>query len=119
MHEHEPGPSHGANNGESVKVTKGARVILEFKRVYFTNKRDAREHYWKSGLTLEAYRWLKDTFGPMCMDRSLWDNENVEDGKWIYLGSQQRKKKQVSTVTLHFREKSQAILFKLTWMGNL
>ena len=104
--------------GVSVRVTKGFRLVIEFKDEYGT-KFDRRNHFWKHGISHEAHRWLKKNFGPQCASRAAWDNENPEDGQWIYLGSQIRKKSKVRTATLNFRTKSQALLFKLTWGGRL
>lgn len=105
--------------GESVKVTKGYRLVIEFQDQGLKTRFDKRNFYWKQGVSHEAHRWLKNNFGPQCLSRAKWDNEDIKDGQWLYLGTQIRKKGKLKTVTFQFRTKSQALMFKLTWAARL
>ena len=119
MQEIEPGPDHGSMGGESVKITTGCRLVVEFENRGFKTRFENRNFYWKHGMSHEAHRWLKNAFGPQCLSRARWDNQDMKDGQWLYLGTQIRKKGAKKTVTLQFRTPAQALLFKLTWGGRL
>jgi hypothetical protein len=114
-----PGPSHGSVNGKSIRITSGFRLVIEFKDPGLRSRFETRNYYWKHGIHHDAHRWLKARLGEQCGDRSIWDDENLEDGLWIYLGSQLRKQRTLMTATLQFRNKADALLFKLTWNGFL
>jgi hypothetical protein len=119
VQEIEPISNHDNIQGDSVRVTKGFRLVIEFNDNPPMGKYDRRNFYWKYGIHHNAHRWLKKNFGEQCASRKAWDDENPEDGQWLYLGSQTRKRHSQKTVTLQFRTISQALLFKLTWANRL
>lgn len=103
----------------SPKLLSGFLLILPFEKARFKSKWERNNYYWKDGIKHDVHRWLRHNIGARCVSLHLWDNENLEDGEWIFLGSQIRKKSRVHTITLRFRTKAQAMLFKLTWAGQL
>ena len=86
------------------------------------NRREARQYFYRHGLSHEAHRWLKENIGKSCT-YAEWEYDPECNSKWLYTGSQQLKFADLGanreTITIWFREKGDAMLFKLRWWSKL
>lgn len=66
---------------------------------------------WRMGLTNDDKKWLDEHIGTRSRNLKIWRNNK---GSWLYLGSRPLPGGQVHQVRLLFRNKEDALLFKLT-----
>ena len=105
----------------NMKITQGYKLVLPYEPK--GNLGDFRYRksngYFKAGIKLEVFDWLEANVGEYCKSYYQWENGH---GDWLYTGTQLRPMSKGShrdTVTLYFREKDHAILFKLAWCDRL
>ena len=102
------------------KISKGWRLIIPYE--FRGNRGEARQYFYRHGLSREAHRWLKENVGKSCT-YAEWEFDPECKGRWLYTGSQQRKATErgacQETITLWFRDKGDAMLFKLRWFSKL
>lgn len=104
---------------EPVFLTNGWKLTMPFTNLAPQNSIKGVRIYWRRGITPAVYAWMLDQIGEPCKVNSDWDSTN--EGRWIYIGSVVLPMTggRQHAVSLRFREKTDAMLFKLRWMHEL
>lgn len=111
----------GQDQTNNPKPTKGFRLIMPFTMTIDWSHR--KQHYYRHGIKHEVREWLLRQVGATG-SYVEWQDEDTRL-RWLYTGSNQLSYQAAQSigfremVDFRFREKGDAMLFKLAWWGRL